>query len=364
MKPIQISVSRLSANPFRNMDEYPIDGEKISMLRESMRTTGIWPNIEVRSNGSGYEIAYGHHRLQAIREEFGPKAKAWVIEGKFSDREMAQKMGRENMEEWGASIFACDMETVAAVVRAYAAGKIELEKPQEKATKSGLRYAPSFVKGDVPDELPEHPYATEAVADFLGWGGEGGMKKVAECLGALELIELGAMARSTLMKLRRSEAVAVIRYAREQLRIAELERRERQRLVDEAAELGRKPKGPAVPTEAEIKRKARDGAKVMASELRAGATVQAAKKAADEKYPKMTVVQKRPPNVSKGIDRVLAALATAIPGELEDLIKIRREELDGKLQTDVSERDWKNVAKSLRSLARRANNAAQKLERS
>ncbi len=82
---MKIQLRQLVENPFRNLGEpYVIDSEKVENLCCSIRTTGFWDNLIVRrktptpqetseamrsdsSIGVFYEIAYGHHRLEALR---------------------------------------------------------------------------------------------------------------------------------------------------------------------------------------------------------------------------------------------------------------------------------------------------------
>ena len=67
------------STPVRNVERYPIQRDKIDALRESIRTTTFWDNIGARKNGKGAEIAYGHHRPVALKEEYGPNHKAGLI---------------------------------------------------------------------------------------------------------------------------------------------------------------------------------------------------------------------------------------------------------------------------------------------
>lgn len=49
--------------------------EKVNSLVKSIKQTGFWDNILARKNKAGkYEIAYGHHRLQALKKALGKSA--------------------------------------------------------------------------------------------------------------------------------------------------------------------------------------------------------------------------------------------------------------------------------------------------
>ena len=125
-------------NPFRDMSRYPIDRRKIAALQLSMDQTTFWDNIVARQVKNKAQIAYGHHRLIALKEKYGPNYEIDLILRDLSDTDMILVMANENMEEWSSSP-AVEQETVRAVVLAYAADKIDLPEPE--VGKPGIRYA-------------------------------------------------------------------------------------------------------------------------------------------------------------------------------------------------------------------------------
>src|SRR5262245_55666787 len=155
----------IKPNPFRHIDRYPIQREKVGALRESYRVTGYWGNIVARLMGSTAEIAYGHHRLVALREEYGEDQEISLLIHDLDDEAMLQIMARENMEQWGTSA-AVEQETVRAVVEAYAAGKINLPPKPEGTSRTIWRAAPGFQKSA---RVFEKAYTAEQIAQFLGW---------------------------------------------------------------------------------------------------------------------------------------------------------------------------------------------------
>ena len=99
---MKIKVKNLIANPYRNIEVYPIDRTKVEQLRNSIRETSFWDNILARpapKNGK-YQIAYGHHRLIAIKEELGKDTAIDIPVRKLSDEDMLKIMANENMEQW------------------------------------------------------------------------------------------------------------------------------------------------------------------------------------------------------------------------------------------------------------------------
>lgn len=165
----------IEPNPFRDMDRYVIDRQKVQALKASMDQTSFWDNIVARKVKGKAQIAYGHHRLIALKEKYGPNHEVNLIIRDLSDTEMIRVMANENMEEWSSSP-AVEQETVRAVVLAYAERKITLKSPDSRARTDQMRYAPGFVAGSARSER-SHPYTAETVADFLGWVWKGDDEK-------------------------------------------------------------------------------------------------------------------------------------------------------------------------------------------
>ncbi len=104
---MKIGLKDLRANPFRDLARYPIHREKVEALKASIRSTGFWDNVLVRKadDGKHYELAYGHHRLEALHELI----KEEVIQSNFEldvpvrkldDAAMIRIMANENIEEY------------------------------------------------------------------------------------------------------------------------------------------------------------------------------------------------------------------------------------------------------------------------
>lgn len=204
----------IQANPFRHIDRYPIRKDKVAALRESLRTTGFWDNVVARIGAKGKpEIAYGHHRLFALQEEYRPTHEVNLIIRDLSDDAMLKIMARENMEEWGTSA-AVEHETVRAVVEAYAEGRINLPVPGQPA-----RYAPSFIEGSsLTGRLvnKDHPYSAQTIGEFLGWLEPSGRakSKVGYALAALSFIEEGTLTETQFDGLTTEQARVVVEQAR------------------------------------------------------------------------------------------------------------------------------------------------------
>jgi len=93
----QIAIENLLPNPFRKIESYPIVRQAVEELKKSMEETGVWVGIVARKaeQNSKYEIAFGHHRLAAIKELEIKEVPVDVQE--IDDLRMVQQMAFENM---------------------------------------------------------------------------------------------------------------------------------------------------------------------------------------------------------------------------------------------------------------------------
>jgi len=255
----EFRVGDIQPNPFRHMDRYPIRRDKVESLKESMRSTGFWDNVVARVTGDGEpQIAYGHHRLTALKEQYGPDETVTLIVRDLDDDHMLKIMARENMEEWGTSA-AVEQETVRAVVEAYAEGKIELPQAGVGTNPEYIRYAPSFVTGESQPpgaDGPVHPYTAQAIAEFLGWVGRSGRpsEKVSNALAALQFIEEGILSEEHFDGLTTKQAEAVVAQARR----VKQERETAAKLAEQEAERARKQAAEAERQRAEAQRRQRE----------------------------------------------------------------------------------------------------------
>jgi len=97
---MQVQVKNLEPNPFRNIEKYEIEKERVEALKNSIEETSFWDNILGRPSGNKkIQIAYGHHRLIALRE-LNIKQVDMPIRN-LDDATMIKIMANENMDSWG-----------------------------------------------------------------------------------------------------------------------------------------------------------------------------------------------------------------------------------------------------------------------
>lgn len=239
MKTMSFRIGEIQPNPFRAIERYPLRPEKINALRESFRTAGgFWNNIVARIRDDGRpEIAYGHHRLEALRQDHGPEEKISLIIRDPDDETMLQMMLKENEETWN-SCASVEQESLRAVVEAYGSGRIEL--PHPGGGHSQHRHAPSFQIGETSGADLRSPYSAGTLAEYMGWD----QTKVEGTLNALELVEKRILTEKDYGDLSTTQARALtreIRYltatgeilAAAYQKDAQLAERQRDRAIDE-----------------------------------------------------------------------------------------------------------------------------------
>ena len=104
-----IPINWLVPNPFRDFGRYPMRQEQIQVLRESIDGLSFWGGVTARPDPSGnaerFEIAGGHHRIEAYRQarEADPTlpAQIEICVAPYTDLQMAQVQAIENMSQGG-----------------------------------------------------------------------------------------------------------------------------------------------------------------------------------------------------------------------------------------------------------------------
>jgi len=206
-------LSDIRPNPARDLKAYPPRPNVIEDLRESIRETDFWENVVARELPDGTaEIAYGHHRLEALRREFGEDYEVELIIKELTDEKMLDIMIRENAEEWSDSPMLRAMEAVEATVRHYAKDRIELPAVPERTADAVKRFAPGFAKGrDRRSRSTDHPYTASTLAESLPEN----PTKIKHALRALEAVETGDVCRADFAGLSMAAAADLLRDLRE-----------------------------------------------------------------------------------------------------------------------------------------------------
>jgi hypothetical protein len=141
---VRVRVKDLKPNPFRNIDRYPIDREKVEALKTSIGETDFWDNLLARKNAKGQvEIAYGHHRLEALKG-LGIEEVDIPVRG-LSDAQMLKMMAEENLDQWRPNT-TVNNETVLAA-RDYLDGELKRYKTWD-AMRRANKIISSLIDGE------------------------------------------------------------------------------------------------------------------------------------------------------------------------------------------------------------------------
>lgn len=161
---MKFALKNVRQNPFRDFSLDPIRQDQVQNLRESIGKHGFQQNIAGRVRDGKAEIAAGHHRLEALKKQFGTDHEIELLIGPFTDAQMIQLMQSDN-DAMNSHDIRATIANVKATVIALGAGKISSrEMPVDPNTpETRVRYAPSFVKG-TPNS---HRYTVRSLATFL-----------------------------------------------------------------------------------------------------------------------------------------------------------------------------------------------------
>jgi len=107
-------IKQIKPNPHRNFDIYPIGEPQVKLLMESIDEVGMFLGLPARKVGDFYEIACGHHRLEAL-ERIGATHVDLAVND-YSDEEMLKIMIRENSTQRGNENFGAVLDSVGAVL--------------------------------------------------------------------------------------------------------------------------------------------------------------------------------------------------------------------------------------------------------
>jgi hypothetical protein len=175
-----VSSRDMLSNRYRSTSRYSyaLQPEKIAALIQSYEQSGFWHgSIQARPHPEKpgkYEIAFGHHRIEAAKQA-GIKELGLVV-AKRSDADMLRMMADENRAEFKHDAMVA-VESIAAVIEAYGRGEIELEDVKRGSGND---------KGIFPAGKMGRDYSLLTVARFLRWTKAGGTQATAMCREAFD----------------------------------------------------------------------------------------------------------------------------------------------------------------------------------
>jgi len=174
---MKVEIKNLKPNPYRDMENYPINENKVQALMDSIEQTGFWDNILARKINGSVQIAYGHHRLEALKKLFKPTDEVDIPVKELNESTMLKIMANENMDDWKATPQVID-ETVRVT-------KKFLEDNPEEVSKMNFRS--SMEKG----------IGAVVVKTFLNWP----ESRVSYSLERLGMMDSGKIDKQTIKDL-------------------------------------------------------------------------------------------------------------------------------------------------------------------
>jgi len=111
---VDIALELIRPNPFRDFDLHPVDEAQVGKLKESISADGFWTSVVARQVGARYEIAFGHHRIEAARRLFWTTVPIEVRA--LPDWQMVRMLASENAMQRGTTA-AASLDAIAAMAR-------------------------------------------------------------------------------------------------------------------------------------------------------------------------------------------------------------------------------------------------------
>lgn len=137
---VQIPLREIHANPYRDFDLHPIDQVQVERLKASINADGFWSSVTARKAADGYEVAYGHHRIEAAKSLGLDTVPIEVRE--LDDWQMVRMLASENATQRGSTSAAC-LDAVAAISRVLAYSLLRWDEATfaKNLAKVGIDYA-------------------------------------------------------------------------------------------------------------------------------------------------------------------------------------------------------------------------------
>jgi hypothetical protein len=114
-KLITVPLDKIKPNPWRDFELFPINWDHVERLKASINRHDFLSGIKARERNGSYEIACGHHRIEACKKAGVTSVEIRVAD--MTDDDMIDLMVRENAEQAHGSNAATVTSDVAAITR-------------------------------------------------------------------------------------------------------------------------------------------------------------------------------------------------------------------------------------------------------
>jgi ParB-like nuclease family protein len=120
-----IPLELIDDNPFRDFELHPIDETQVERLKASIYADGFWTSVAARPAGNRYQLAFGHHRVEAARRLGWDEIPIEVRD--LSDWQMVRRLASENATQRGTTAAAC-LDAIAAISKVLAYSLIHCDQ--------------------------------------------------------------------------------------------------------------------------------------------------------------------------------------------------------------------------------------------
>lgn len=165
---MKVKIRDLEPNPHRGWEEFRLHRQTVDMLKDSIQETFFWENMIGRQVNGKIQIAYGHHRLQALRELYPNGNKAFDIPiYPLDDEQMFIIMAREN--ETGKNLTIPNIDLTVKKAKEFLEANPEIHKKYSATLHKEVGYVAisRFLKWDI----TRVKIASERLAGYEGKGG-------------------------------------------------------------------------------------------------------------------------------------------------------------------------------------------------
>lgn len=146
---MKVKIKDLQPNPHRGWEEFQLHRPTVEMLKDSILETFFWENVIGRQVNGKVQIAYGHHRLQALRELYPKGNKMFSIAVyPLDDEQMFIIMAREN--ETGKNLTIPNIDLTVKKAKEFLEANLSIAK------KHGYQEGKGII-------------GKRTISNFLGW---------------------------------------------------------------------------------------------------------------------------------------------------------------------------------------------------
>lgn len=112
---MKIKISELKPNPFKKqIAKGKLDEDQVKRIMSNMKELGLMGALPVFKKGNNYHLINGHHRIEALKREFGKDYQVEVVVHNYSEEQVLRGMVIENLTQ-RANDFKEEVENIVTI---------------------------------------------------------------------------------------------------------------------------------------------------------------------------------------------------------------------------------------------------------